>query len=223
MDWKRAIEINREALIRIVAGLVALLETQGVAARLPLQVYQLIMRTLHPAESAVRRLIVIAARGLVVPVYPSRPMPEGLVIVRKGTGAIAFQLFDTRKHFGDGDAAPAITGPRIRSIDDPSPHEQFQAQFLAKFSVPGTSSAAETWRVRLRLAALQRALDTLPRQARRMAQWMKRRTVMQRPTFTSPLRPGAPPGHRKRSKDEIHLVLTECHELAWDSFRPNTS
>ena len=31
----------------------------------------------RPAESAVRRLIVIAARGLVVKLAPSRPMPEG--------------------------------------------------------------------------------------------------------------------------------------------------
>ena len=223
MDWKRAVEINREALIRIVAGLVALLEAHGLAARLPVQVYQLILRSLHPAESAVRRLIVIAARGLVVPVSPSRPMPEGLVIVRKGTGTLAFQLFDTRKHFGDGDAAPAITGPRIRSIDDPSPHEQFRAQFLAKFAVPGTSSAAETLRVRQRLAALSRALETLPRQATRMAQWMKRRAARKTPTFTSPLRPGAPPGHRKGVQVEIHLVLAECHALARDSFSPNTS
>jgi hypothetical protein len=221
MDWQRAIEINKEALVRIVAALVSLLEAQGVAVRLPLRTYQYIIRTLHPAESAVRRLIVIAARGLVVPVPPVRSMPKGLVIERTGSGRMAFQLFDTRKTFGDVDAAPArtLTRPRIRSIDDASPRELFQA----KFAVPGTSSEAETLRARLRLAALKCALDTLPRQAKRMAQWMKRRAMMKSPKFTSPLRPGPPPGLRKRSRDDIDRVLAECHGLAWDSFNPDTS
>ena len=221
MDWHRAFEINREALLRIVAALVSLLEAQGVAVRLPLRTYQYIIRTLHPAESAARRLIVIAARGLVVPEAPVRPMPQGLVIERKGTGRQAFQLFDTRKHFSDGDeaASQAMSGPRIRCVDDLSP----RAQFLAKFAAPNTSAAAETQHVRNRIAALSRALNTLPRQARRMAQWMKRRAAMQNPKFISPLRPGPPPGLRKRFTDDIDRVLAECHGLAWNSIQPNTS
>ena len=50
MDWTRAVEINREALARIVAGLVSLLAAQGSAARLALPVYQVIARVLLPAE-----------------------------------------------------------------------------------------------------------------------------------------------------------------------------
>ena len=40
---------------------------------LPRRLHRAILRLLRPAESAVRRLIVIAARGLVVPPSPQRP------------------------------------------------------------------------------------------------------------------------------------------------------
>jgi hypothetical protein len=226
MDWARAIEINRAALARIVAALVSLLAAQGEAARLPLPVYELIARVLYPAESAVRRLIVMAARGLDLPAPRLRPMPKGLVIERKTQGRVSFQLFDTRKHFGDPDDAPIlISGPRIRSVDALSPRELFLAQFAkpSDGTPDGFNSAAETQRVRRRLDVLKSALDHLPRQAKRMARWMKRRAMMKNPPFTSPLRPGPPPGRRSRSRDEIDLVLTECHALAWEALRPDTS
>ena len=228
MDWTRAVEINREALARIVAGLVSLLAAQGSAARLALPVYQVIARVLLPAESAVRRLIVIMSRDLVVPVMPIRPTPKGLVIVGKG-GRASFPLFDTRKQFNDDecDAAPAITGPRIRSVGDPSPREQFLKQF-ERPTTDKTSSEAETARLRHRLMILAQALDTLPRQAKRMARWLKRRASMHRPRFMSPLRPGPPPGHRKVAtgkfrRDDIDEVLAECHALAWQVLGLNTS
>jgi hypothetical protein len=222
MDWKRAIEINREALTGIVAGLMALLAAQGDGARVAHPIYQLIARALWPAESAVRRLIVIMSRGLVVPVATVpvlRPMPKALVIVRKGIGG-SFQLFDPRKRFSTDDVLP-ITGPRIRSIDDPSPREEF----LAQFRTPAieVTGAVEMARLSRRLAILKRALDTLPRQAKRMARWRAQRTLMQRPTFVSPLRPGPPPGHRKRPRDDIDAILTECHALAWHALSPDTS
>jgi hypothetical protein len=226
MDWARAIEINRAALARIVAALVSLLAAQGEGPRLPLPVYQMIARVLYPAESAVRRLIVMAARGLDLPSPRLRPMPKGLAIERKTQGRVSFQLFDTRKHFGDPDDAPIlISGPRIRSVEAPSPRELFLAQFAKQSHGPsdGFSSAAETQRVRRRLGVLKSALDHLPRQAKRMARWMKRRAMMKNPSFTSPLRPGPPPGRRSRSRDEIDLVLSECHALAWQALRPDTS
>lgn len=226
MDWARAIEINRAALTRIVAALVSLLAAQGEGPRLPLALYQLLARVLNPAESAVRRLIVMAARGLAVPAPQLRPMPKGLVIERKTLGRSSFQLFDTRKRFGDPDDASAVlSGPRIRSVDNPSPRELFLAQFVKP--PDGFSSVAETLRVRRRLDVLTSALDHLPRQAKRMARWMKRRVLMKNPSFTSPLRPGPPPGRRSRSwdesGDEIDLVLTECHALAWHALAPDTS
>jgi hypothetical protein len=222
MDWTRAIEINKAALVRIVAALVSLLGAQAGAARLPLPVYQLIARVLHPAESAVRRLIVIAARGLDVPLLPVRPMPKGLAIAGTASGRVSFQLFDTRKRFGDPDEITLDrSGPRIRSVDAADPRSLFLAQFVRP--ADGLSSESETLRINRRVEAMQRALDDLPREAKRMARWLKRRSLMTNPKFTSPLRPGRPPGHRKRSGEEIDQVLTECHALARDALRKDTS
>jgi hypothetical protein len=222
VDWAKAIEINREALTRIVAALVSMLAAQGGVLRLSLPVYQAISRVLYPAESAVRRLIVIAAQGLVLPVSLARPMPQGLKIERNGS-RVAFQLFDTRKHFTDVDesGAQSITGPRIRVVGDPDP----RSLFLAQFAKPADDSSNEAGTLRLqnRLTALKQALDHLPRQAKRLMRWRARRAKMTVPKFTSPLRPGPPPGHRKRSRDEIDLVLVECHALAWDALSHDTS
>ncbi|MBZ0218125.1 MAG: hypothetical protein K8F25_16330, partial [Fimbriimonadaceae bacterium] len=82
MDWDLVIKRKSEALDAVVAGLFAMLELSGEAtvSRLPRAVYFAVLRVLRPAESAVRRLIVIAARGLVVKVAPSRPMPKGHTI-----------------------------------------------------------------------------------------------------------------------------------------------
>jgi hypothetical protein len=220
MDWQRAIDINREALARIVASLVALLAAQANTLKLPLPIYQIIARSLQPAESAVRRLIVIAARGLVVQHSPSRPMPKGLVIARKGS-RVVFKLFDTRKHFSDHEETQSITGPRIRFVGEADP----RSLFLAKFTKPADNivSKAESLRLRNRLDAVKHALDTLPQQANRMARWLQRRATIEAPKFISPLRPGPPPGQRKQPRMEVDLILIECHGLAWDVLHHNTS
>src|SRR4051812_693343 len=102
MDSARAIEINQTALARIVAALIAVvgLATQGAVARLPRPLYRATLRGLRPAESAVRRLIVIAARGIVVKPFAPRPMPAGLAFASNGGARASFQLFDARKRFG---------------------------------------------------------------------------------------------------------------------------
>ncbi len=222
MDWKAAIDINRQALARIVAGLVALLSAQNGAVRLALPVYEVMARLLLPTESAVRRLIVMMARGLVAPPPIARPMPKGHIIVRKGMRG-SFQLFDTRKQFSENDTAPTppVTGPRIRTVDDPSPREQFLAHIARPRS--NLSSAVETAHLTRRLMILKRALETLPRQALRMVRWQARRAAMQNPKFTSPLRPGAPPGSNRRRRDPIDKVLAECHALARYALNPNSS
>ncbi len=222
MDWPKALQINKDALSRIVATLVALLAAQGGAVRLPLPVYQFLIRVLYPAESALRRLIVIAARGLVVPDLPPRAMPQGLVIAGKASGRRSFQLFDTRKQLGDlDDTATAIAGPRIRFIDVLSPRQLFLARFVKPRD--DQCSEAETNRLRQRLSLLAQTLARLPREAKRMARWQKRRAQMQSPAFLFPLRPGRPPGHRCRPREDIDLLLKECHALAWMALTPDTS
>ena len=74
-----------------------------------------------------------------------------------------------------------------------------------------------------RLQTLKLALEDLPRQVRRMARWRARRETMPSPKFRSPLRPGPPPGSRRKPIHLVDEVLIECHGLAWDAMRPDTS
>ena len=99
MNWDLAIKRNSEALRGIIATLFAML-SDATVARIPHPLHRAVLQVLRPAESAMRRLIVIAARGVVVKVAPSRPMPKGLKIGKGGGSRLpAFKLFDTRKDF----------------------------------------------------------------------------------------------------------------------------
>jgi hypothetical protein len=86
MDWDFAIERNREPLLRHVLGLFALigLVEGGMVERLSRPVYRRALTVLKSAESAVRRLIVVMARDIVVEPRPKRPAPKGFV--RPGRG-----------------------------------------------------------------------------------------------------------------------------------------
>ena len=221
MDWARAIERNSEALNGIVAALFAMLD--ATVARIPKPLHRAVLRVLRPAESAVRRLIVIAARGLVVKVAPSRPMPKGHIIGKGGTPRSSFQLFDTRKDF------PELRQRRVKYMKNPPRIHVFPYDSLvaapqpAALPVSPPDGMVNAARISRRLQALKLALDDLPRQAKRMARWRLRRENMPSPKFKSPLRPGPPPGHRKKQIHPIDEVLTECHWLAWEAVKPDTS
>ena len=49
------------------------------------------------------------------------------------------------------------------------------------------------------------------------AQLRVRREKAKTPRFRSPLRPGRPPGHRRKPLHEIDEVLAECHWLAGEA------
>ena len=83
MDWNAAVEKHRTALKRVLAGL---LVTAGFAAgarggapgtrpaTLPRHLHRAVLRLLRPAEAAVRRLVIVAARGIVVEMrHPRSP------------------------------------------------------------------------------------------------------------------------------------------------------
>ena len=74
MSGSVAIETNRVALVRIVASLVAM---AGVRPTVTRHVWRAILSLLRPAESAARRLIIAAARGIAVPPpKPRKPAPR---------------------------------------------------------------------------------------------------------------------------------------------------
>jgi len=228
MDRAKAIEINQAALSRIVASLFAMLGlAEGLTVeRISRPMYRAVVRVLQPAEAAVRRLIVIAARGLTVKLPPPRPRPEGRALAgKKGSGRLSFPLFDPRKRFGP--QRPRRTGPRaeprIRSLAVSPLSLLFQPQPVEKPVLKPEDGTVSATRLCRRLAAIKRALENLPAQAKRLARWKARRERMQSPKFKSPLRPGPPPGHRKKPREELDFVLNECHGLAWDALREDTS
>jgi hypothetical protein len=226
MDWARAIERNSEALKAIVAALFAMLGLAGDATvgRIPQPLRRAVLRILRPAESAMRRLVVIAARGLVVKAAPSRPMPSG-PIAQGGRSRPSFQLFDPRKNFaGPRRRAFARIAPRIHIFgSDPRVAALWAAPQPAADPAPPPDGLVNAERLTRRLNALKLALDDLPRQARRLARWRVRRENAKAPKFRSPLRPGHPPGYRRKLLHEVDEVLIECHGLACDALRPNTS
>jgi hypothetical protein len=212
-DWARAIERNSEALKGVVAALFIMLG-EATVQRLPESLYRAVLRVLRPAESAVRRLVVIVARGLVVKPVPPRPMPKGPL--KKGVGSRpVFQLFDPRKDFADH--TPRVVARIHTFAYDPRVAAMWAA--LPR-SHPAGDGLINAKRLIRRLQALKSALDNLPRQARRLAHWRIRHPELK---YKSPLRPGPPPGHRRRKLHEIDEILTECHGLAWDALKVDTS
>ena len=230
MDWDLAIKRNSEALKCIVEALFAMMGIVGetTVSRIPPPLHRAVLRILRPAESAMRRLIIIAARGLVVKVAPSRAMPKGQIIGKGGGSRLpSFQLFDTRKDFPElrqHRVKYAKNPPRILFFGDDSRVDAlWPAPSPVSISSPPSDGLVNAALLTRRLQALKLALEDLPRQARRMVRWRVRREAAKAPKFRSPLRPGRPPGSRKKPTHEVDEVLTDCHGLACWAMEPNTS
>ena len=95
MDWELAIEKNHGALKRVLAMLVAMVgmtpdkgggDAGTPQGTLPRHLHRFVLRLLRPAEAAMRRLIIIAARGIAVTlpnVYARKPRPKKPPLNRK--------------------------------------------------------------------------------------------------------------------------------------------
>ncbi len=227
MDWARAIERNSEALKGIVETLFAMLGIAGsdMAARIPQPLHSAVLRVLRPAESTLRRLIVIAARGIVVKLAPSRPLPTGHKIGKASTPRPSFQLFDPRKRFKPLRVMKFTRlVPRIHFFGpDPRVAALWPAPQPVAEPPPPPDGLVNAERLARRLQALKLALDDLPRQAKRLVRWQQRRKAAPSHKFLSPLRPGHPPGYRRKPVHEVDEVLTECDFLAWEGMKPDTS
>ena len=238
MDWDLAIRRNSEALKGILEALFAMLGLAGEATvgRIPQSLHSAVLRVLRPAESAMRRLIIIAARGLVVKLAPSRQKPAGPIgkggpIRQSGASTPSFQLFDSRKNFTRPRRRKYTRNPpRVHVFgnnqifaSDPRVATLWEARPRAPDPVPPSDGLVNAERLTRRLQALKLALDDLPRQARRLVRWRARRETAKNPKFTSPLRPGRPPGYRRKPIHLVDEVLIECHGLAFDAMKPDTS
>lgn len=232
MDWTLATQRNRTALLAIVAALWAMTgaaaramtgRRKGDGAAFPDRAVMLAFRRiLRPAESAVRRLIVIvAARMRVRPkANAQRPTPDfSRFAARSGDRPPTFALFDTPWRLVPRPAGRRAGGiPRVLFLD-----------WNGTLGLPAAAAGAQAGDERdgrsllRRLAALHHALNTLPAQARRLKRVMARRETAAaahapgktvRPLPLGPMRPGRPPGHRGRAAHPVDHILAECHGLA---------
>jgi hypothetical protein len=202
----------------------------GMAAFLPRHVYSAALILLKPAESAVRRLIIIAARGIAVKLKLSaaRVFPGGLSIKSNPDRVPAFCLIDPLKRFAPEDfewgKSKAQEFPRI------SVPGLFDPVFPPQPALDNGDMVASASLGR-RVQALRFALDNLPREARRLARWKARRELARqsglksKPGRLSPFRPGFAPGYHRSKPQEADEILSECHHFAreaWDE-KPDTS
>ncbi|MEW9804876.1 hypothetical protein ABUE31_02600 [Mesorhizobium sp. ZMM04-5] len=294
MDWNAAIEKNHAALTGVLAMLVAmaglasltspLAGEDGSARRgkaepsaepgegsssptLPRHLHRAVLALLRPAEAAARRLIIVAARGLVVALPPLRPRKPGLIFARNpglqlpsraedpGRRAPALPLFDPLPRWRRR-ARPAAPG--LPRISVPGFGQPFSAP-----PPPSPDDPLDAARLAERLRALAAALDDLPGHARRFARLRMRRAggsgapdknrdaagaqtknrdaagvQAGKPAAATraknpapgrlrrqwPLRPGRPPGGRRRPAHAVHEVLSVLHGLAfWALETPDTS
>ncbi|MCI5074780.1 hypothetical protein [Oricola sp.] len=235
MDWALAVERNREALLRIVAALFAMVgldeARDNAHPTLPRFLHKRILRLLRPAEAAVRRLVIIAAHELETPPdRPGRDRPASKPVELKRP------YRPTSRHTSAKTARAVVRSggdaPRAVSLLDPlSPYRATPPRRYAKtfprFTVLGLSEPRPLPELHIpspddpvsarhlfgRLQALKRTLDTIDDQARRLVRWRARRNAGRTRRFL-PMRPGRPPGHRRRPRHAIDEILRECHSLA---------
>ncbi len=270
MDWDVVIERNRARLRDILAALAAMAGLSGAAdpaspsplrggdrgggtagegedtpfngdTVIPRRIHRAILAVLRPAESAARRLIIVAARDLVLPpLRPRKPRPKPTsIFVRPGemrTGIVlpygvkpgdilpnlarpqrartlSLPLTDTLRGLPRRPTAGA--GPRIWTPGFDDPYRP------RKSSLPDYLVGAT--RLAMRLQALGRVLDDLPRHARRFARWQARVAAQrkQHPRRIDPLRPGRPPGGRRKPTHEVHEVLADLQYFAFHALAHN--
>jgi hypothetical protein len=221
MDWTFVVKKNRLALSLIVAEIFALLGiiVGGSVEHVSQTIYMKVERLLHPMESALRRLIMVAARDLIVKPLPKRPLPLGLKFERKPSGRMTFRLFDKCKKFDFNKPTNPIF-VLVKTYSN-NPFNLFNNPFpRCSEKEPNAINATQLCR---RLASVQHAHEILPHLVRRIARWQAQWKLMEKPNLTSPLRPGPPPRHRAKPKAEIDYVLQGRQSLACDVLRGDTS
>jgi len=168
-------------------------------------------------------LIVIAAERLIVKPAPSpvRALPKGFTRGIAKT-RMAFQLYDTRKHYDVIKTECIVTGDILHiKTHAQNPYNLFDDMYWPMPDRPkGLMNAAKLCR---RLSAFSYALDHISAQARRLHRWQARRDKMISPKISTPLRVGRPPGHRDKPMLPVDFILKDCHALTLPSYPMDSS
>jgi hypothetical protein len=166
------------------------------AFTLPRRLHRAIVKLLHPAEAAARRLIIAAARGIVVALPPLRqckPKPvDPAPMLRRLDIAVTVSRADLARAAAAAKRAAARPCSFRLSLIDPlkRPFRGFRPimpdRVAPRILFPGVSEPScfparpspddpvDAERLGQRLAALAEALDDLPAHARRFARWKAR-------------------------------------------------
>jgi hypothetical protein len=164
--------------------------------------------------------------------------------VPKRPASPTLSMLDPMKRFGvRRRPAKPVAMPRIRLLGDDGPMVPlFRRPEPVPPSPPkpAPDDPLDARRIHRRLDALRRALDDLPRQAERFARWRARRDAalarmrggedaaaaetsnparsgsrsVRRFRRLEPMRPGRPPGWRRKPDHDVYEVLNEVHGLA---------
>ncbi|MBL8907170.1 MAG: hypothetical protein JNM20_10885 [Rhizobiales bacterium] len=237
MDFKSAIERNRAPLLVEVLKLFAMIGlAEGITIeRLSRPLHREVLRILRTVESAVRRLIVAAARDIVVEYKPRPPAArkkpgspggdksraaDGEARPKRKRGFL-FKLFDPVKRIRRRIRKMRRAEPRIHVLGGPDPRipEFLRPQAPAPAPPPAIEKRVDDGTVNAvplvrRLVAVLGAVQDIPRHAMRLARWHARPKEERRPERWSPLRAGRPPGFRRRNIYEVDAILKECDWLA---------
>jgi DNA-directed RNA polymerase specialized sigma24 family protein len=226
MNWELAIESKRVPLLGVVLALFAEmgLTEGGTVERITKPLHRFILSRLRSAESAVRRLIVAAARDIVVEYKPraaakAKPKTAGSEKTRADGEASPrrkrrplFNLFDAlKRHGGRFKKKGRRLEPHVYSVEA---FLQAHAPAAPVEPEPVDDGMVSAKHLVRRLKAALDALQDIPRHALRLARWEARPFDERRPERSSPLRSGRPPGYRQRSKHEVDDLLKECDWLA---------
>jgi hypothetical protein len=185
MKWNSAIGGNREALLRILASLFAMIGTSGGVLRpatLPRHLHRLVLRLLRPAESATRRLIILAARAIIVDVSrqstlkPQQQLPHANPRIRVCVipRPLSLPLLDPLIRARPRTLVRPSVSPPATVFGLTIPFFQRRAPESKSLTPDDPLDAGRLVR---RLEAVGRALDDLHGMARRLALWQARQNA----------------------------------------------
>jgi hypothetical protein len=207
MDWQLAITRNHEALLAIIVALmksIGLVE-EGQLTTLPKYLYRNALLILRQAESALRRLIVIAAHEMTLRgVRPRKPRlcqtDFSLLPASREDKIPAFNLIDPLKD----------CSTQERDFEETDYSREQSVENRDRTPIPAAHLGH-------RFLALKHALNTIPQQAKRLTRWYAQRDLALKqkiPHRLSPMRPGTPPASHRAKRSEMDQLLLECHLLA---------
>jgi hypothetical protein len=242
MDFHSAVKVNLSALKQIVLTLVAMVGSGTVT--LPRHAFNAARRLLRPAESAAQRLIIAAAKDIVVTLPEPKTKTERvrelttkqkIYLLRRRRLArdracywrpkkrpkkLTFSLLDPayRPFRKRRRTIPDHKAPRIRSLFAPTlPYRPASPPLRPQPPSPGDPVNAE--RLRQRIAILAAALDDIPGQAKRFATWRAR---VARRKAAAEAQPSATAGRVRWVRDwPLRLGRPyACRLIRWDPDAP---